>query len=308
MTEQLSDILNKNGVTELTIVDVGAKDSLDFLNELAGITILHAFEPNPVEYRNLELKYKTHSFKYLHLNQTGLAEKEGNARLNITQHAAMSSILQPDMENYEKHFGSYSDFEKWKEYIRPSQYISIDLNTADACFKNKTIDYLKLDTQGSELSILKGAITLLANKKIQVIKVEVSTIPIYKEQALFSDIDLFLRGYKYTLVDFITYRNDYMPVWKQDKTHAHYAPCGDAIYVLEDNTADIGSLVKKGILLHWLGYAGLADSYFSKAGLTAQNTSILKSIKPVKHTPFHRRLLRNTIPPFLYRLIERMTT
>jgi FkbM family methyltransferase len=306
MTEQLRNILKKHGVTELVIADVGAKDSLDYIHELAGITSLHAFEPNPVEYRNLELKYKTHPFRSLQLNQTGLAEKEGTAQFHITEHAAMSSLLQPDIGNYERHFGSYRDFERWKEYIRPAEHISIELHTADTYFKNSAIDYLKLDTQGSELSVLKGATGLLANKKIQVIKVEVSTIPVYKDQALFSDIDLFLRDHHYTLVDFITYRNDYTPIWNQDKAHSHYAPCGDAIYVLEDDASSVAFSIKRGILLYWLGYPGLADSWLNKAGLSANDISIIRSIKSVKYKSFRARLFKNIMPPFLYRLMERM--
>lgn len=304
MTEQLSDILKKNGVTELAIVDVGAKDSLDFIDELAGITNLYAFEPNPEECKNLEMKYKVHPFKSLYLNQKGLGEREGVTQFHITKHASMSSLLQPDIGNYERHFGSYSDFDRWKEYILPTAQISIDLHTADTYFKNNPIDYLKLDTQGSELSILKGAAGLLSNKKIQVIKVEVSTIPIYKDQALFSDIDLFLRNYDYTLVDFITYRNDYIPIWNQNKAHSHYAPCGDAIYVLDNDTAD--SSIKKGILLHWLGYTGIADSYFTKAGLSAFDIDTIKRIRTIKHISFLRRFIKNICPPVLYRLIERM--
>lgn len=306
MDKQLRDIFEKNGIGELTFVDVGAKDNLDFILELASMTSLHAFEPNPEECRKLEIKYKGHSFRSLYLNQTGLSEKEGAASFHLTNHSSMSSLLEPDLDNYEKHFGSYKDFNRWKEYIRPAEHIFIELDTADHYFKNNAIDYFKLDTQGSELSVLKGASGLLANKKIQVIKTEVSTVPVYKEQALFSDIDLFLRSHHYTLIDFITYRNDYLPLWNQAKAHAHYAPCGDAIYVLEDETAGKDTFVKKAILLHWLGYPGIADSYFRKAGLSEQDVNILKSIKSVKHKPFRTRLFKNFLPPILYRLIERM--
>ncbi len=63
MKEDLIDILKKNGITELTIADVGAKDSLDFIKEVSGITTMHAFEPNPEECKKLEALYKNHSFK-----------------------------------------------------------------------------------------------------------------------------------------------------------------------------------------------------------------------------------------------------
>lgn len=306
MKDQLIDILKKNGVTELTIADIGSKGNLDFINELSKITSIYGFEPNPEEHKKLEITYKHHPFKSLRLNQTGLGEKEGAALFNITKHASMSSLLEADMDNYEKHFGSYREFGRWKDYIHTTEHISIDLDTADHYFKNNPIDYLKIDTQGSELSILKGATKLLMNKKIQIIKVEVSTIPVYKEQALFSDIDLFLRNYNYTLVDFVTYRNDHTSIWNQEKAHAHYAPCGDAIYALEDDTAGKDIFVKKATLLHWLGYPGIADSYFRKAGLSEKDVSTLKSIKNIKHKPLHTRLLKNIIPPILYKLIERI--
>jgi FkbM family methyltransferase len=303
MNQELKDILDKNGVTGLTLADVGAKDGLEFIPELSGITTIHAFEPNPHEYKKLQEMYKDHSFKSLHLNETGLGETNGVARFTVTNHASMSSLLEPDMDNYEKHFGTYQEFNAWKNAVHTSAHISIKLQTSDDYFKSNAIDYLKLDTQGSELSILKGAKNLLSAKKIQVIKVEVSTIPIYKEQAVFSDIDIFLRNNNYILVDFITYRNEYIPLWNPGKAHVHHAPCGDAIYVLEDKNTAAAISLKKGILLHWLGYPAIANVYFTNAGLSKGDLTAIKHIRPVTDTPFYKRLIRNIIPPVIYRML-----
>ncbi|MSO96861.1 MAG: FkbM family methyltransferase [Rhodospirillaceae bacterium] len=54
------------------------------------------------------------------------------------------------------------------------------------------IDFLKIDVQGAELDVLKGAIRLMPN--ILVVHTEVEFMPLYSGQPLFSDIDIFLRG------------------------------------------------------------------------------------------------------------------
>jgi FkbM family methyltransferase len=306
MKKHIIDLLNKNDITELTIADVGAKGSVEFIEELSGITTIHAFEPNPVECNNLKILYKDYPFKTFHLNELGLAENSGVATFYLTNHNSMSSFLKPDIENYEKHFGSYNEFTSWKSNIDTQETISINIQKADEYFNDKDVDYLKLDTQGSELSILKGAKKLIQNKKIHVIKVEVSTIPIYKDQALFSDIDLFLRENHYELIDFITYRNENTSLLNRGQVHAHYAPCGDAIYVLIDNEALKSCNIKKGIFLYWLGYTSIANFFFEKAALSVDDINTLKSIKTSNHKSFYLRLLKNIIPPVLFKLMKRI--
>lgn len=300
----LINILSQYAIKEFTFVDVGAKDALEFIPEISSVTNLHAFEPNPKECEKLKEIYRQHSFKTLHINKEGLGEKENQALFKLTQHASMSSILEPDMGNYVKHFGSYKEFKDWEKKIKVESEIIISIQTIDRHFKYQSIDYLKIDTQGSELSILKGAKQLIENKKVHVIKVEVSIIPIYKNQALFSDIDLFLRRYNYVLVDFVTYRNDYIPLFKSDQGHSHYAPCGDAIYVLEDEPMNLSLNIKKGLIIQWLGYQSLASTYFNNAGLTKEIITHLQSIKKITYLPFYKRLFKNIIPPLLYRLTK----
>ncbi len=53
-------------------------------------------------------------------------------------------------------------------------------------------DFLKLDVQGAELDILKGAQKLL--DRVVVVNTEVEFVPLYKGQPLFADVDAFLRS------------------------------------------------------------------------------------------------------------------
>lgn len=306
--KSVKDILLNRDVREFVFADVGAKDGVEYLRDVAFMTNVHAFEPNPPEFKKLEQLYQQHPFKEIHLNQLGLGEVNETAAFFVSKHSSMSSVLKPNLNNYKKHFGIYSDYQKWEDSITTEHYTHIDIRTADDYFKElKTeIDFLKIDTQGSELSVLKGAQRLLDEHKILIIKVEASLVAIYENQDLFADIDLFLRKHNYTLVDFITYRNDYQPLFTKRKHHSHFGPCGDAIYVLNSDAISKSNLLKMGIIIQWLGYNSLADHYFEKINMKEEEHKVLSSIKSQRYASIYKRFLKGMMPPFISRLLKRL--
>jgi hypothetical protein len=75
--------------------------------------------------------------------------------------------------------------------------------TLDHVFKKNqmlTIDFLKLDVQGSELDILKGATDLLKHSLLGA-KIEVEFVELYKGQPLFPDIHRFMTDSGFELID-----------------------------------------------------------------------------------------------------------
>ena len=70
-------------------------------------------------------------------------------------------------------------------------------------------DFLSLDTQGSELEILKGAEKTIAENVIA-IQVEVTFTPMYETQPLFSDIELYLRNKGFELAALETFNPNYI--------------------------------------------------------------------------------------------------
>ena len=71
-------------------------------------------------------------------------------------------------------------------------------------FKNnlKHIDFIKIDAQNEEYNILLGAKKILENKKITLIKVEISNISFYKNQkSNFYLIVHYLNRYNYSLIN-----------------------------------------------------------------------------------------------------------
>jgi len=65
------------------------------------------------------------------------------------------------------------------------------------------VDFVKLDTQGSELKILQGAPSIL-EQSVFGLEVEVCFNELYKSAPLFSDIDLFVRQFGFELIDLRT--------------------------------------------------------------------------------------------------------
>jgi FkbM family methyltransferase len=84
--------------------------------------------------------------------------------------------------------------------IRPARTVSCPSITLDQyCEQNNItgVDAIKLDTQGSELDILKAATQIL--KTVSLIDIEVEFNELYEEQPLFGDVDCFLRSQGFVL-------------------------------------------------------------------------------------------------------------
>lgn len=58
-------------------------------------------------------------------------------------------------------------------------------------------DYIKIDVQGAELGVLRGAVNVL--KHAVVVEAEAEFVPMYKDQPLFGDVDAFMRAHGFLL-------------------------------------------------------------------------------------------------------------
>ena len=67
------------------------------------------------------------------------------------------------------------------------------------------VDFIKIDTQGSELSILKGSTDSLKNAIG--LEIEVEFVDIYENQPLFNEVDSFVRKMDFELLQLTTYFN-----------------------------------------------------------------------------------------------------
>jgi len=105
--------------------------------------------------------------------------------LRVCSSPGMTSLLEPD-QNALRYFPMFSE---WGKVVRE---LAIMTRRLDNIEEIDQVDFLKMDVQGSELSVLQNGKRRLA--KTVAVQVEVSFIPIYKNQPVFGEIDLELRG------------------------------------------------------------------------------------------------------------------
>jgi FkbM family methyltransferase len=175
-----------------TIVDVGAhsgliSEALDFLYEPRKIWVV---EPNPAHGEGLALKFG--GSKRFELVRSCLGQKNGEVSFFIHDFDAASSLF----DCKPGHLASFG-FEEGRKEIKVPMTTLEDMLS----IHTGTIDLLKLDCQGAELSVLKGAGPRL--KDMRWIYSEVSIDPIYEGAPLWGEVHEFLRqsGFELQKVD-----------------------------------------------------------------------------------------------------------
>ena len=180
-------------VPVINIVDVGAMfagDGVEPYSGLrdAGLAKVVGFEPVAEECVKLNQRFGP-PHRYL-----PYAIGDGRPRrLHICNESMTSSLYQPNTP-------LLSAFEGLAELVRVVRTIPVETQRLDEVVEAAGADYLKLDVQGAELDVLRGAPRLLT--KALVVHTEVEFVPLYREQPLFSDVDHVLRGAGYELFAF----------------------------------------------------------------------------------------------------------
>lgn len=177
---------------KLVIFDVGASVGpiVRKYKELFPQSHIHAFEPLPDFFEQL-IEYTKPLSADVSYNNYGLYSSIGNVTFYNTESEVSSSILPPNNS------GTWVD-----NHIVESKKLTIKTNTLDNyCAENNLdhIDILKMDIQGSELEVLKGAENLLMKKKIELIYCEIWFIQSYKNQPMFGEIAAYLEKFGYRI-------------------------------------------------------------------------------------------------------------
>jgi FkbM family methyltransferase len=121
--------------------------------------------------------------------------------LYVTRNPACSSLYEPNVRDMHR----FLECGPFFEVLERKTVETVDLDAWCRETDVSGIDFLELDTQGSELDILQGCKKLLSTS-ILGLRVEVEFYPLYKDQPLFSDIDNHFRPLDYHLFDLSRYR------------------------------------------------------------------------------------------------------
>ena len=182
-------LINKYLNSELNICDVGAAGGISSRWEKIKNLFVIGFEPDEREYVKLR---NSKNQKWFNI---GLNHTKGNYPLYITNYQTNTSLYKPNISLINELCLSNDDFNIEKE-------IEIDCDSLDDILEvnNLSLDYIKLDTQGSELDILKGG-NFVLERDIFAVESEVEFAELYKNQPLFTDFDLFMRKKGFILMD-----------------------------------------------------------------------------------------------------------
>jgi FkbM family methyltransferase len=189
----------------LGFVDVGARGGVhELASPLAGATAVLGFEPEPEECARLRADVAAASpWARCDFEPVALGEHDGTAELHLLT-AATNSSLRPPNAALTRRYAMV----KWQV----TGTLPLRTTTLDAVLFERRArepfwgEMLKLDTQGTEYEILRGAARTLRERATAVV-CEVSFCELYAGQRLFSEVELLLREQGFSFYGFLTFHH-----------------------------------------------------------------------------------------------------
>ncbi|MBY6152609.1 FkbM family methyltransferase [Vannielia litorea] len=217
-------IQNLNLERELNVADIGAR----LTNEKpgyrlimgAGAAQLHAFEPEPLAFAELEEAKPERTTLY-----NAAVGKPGKATFYAHQLGSLSSVFK-----FSEACARYLNKGFWTK--REITEIPMTLVALDKVKDFPKLDLLKMDVQGAELDVMKGGPQTLS-EAVMVIP-EVRFYQMYEDEPTWAELDTELRRQGFVLHKFLHQKSVVLSSrrWKQFKRKAGSQLLdGDAVYI-----------------------------------------------------------------------------
>lgn len=210
------DLLTSNPISYLDIGTTGLSERWQSISPFLSVIAFDAEEAGSRKYGSTPLE----RIRFLN---AALYKEMGEVDYYWCQAQQVSSLYEPNLD-FLKNFPRSDRFQ-----IKEIKRISVDtldhqLHSADV----RNADFIRLNTEGCELEILKGGVETL--RKCFALKTEVSFAPLRKSQAKFGEICDFMEKHQFQLFDLSRiywkrehqYRND---------AHKGQLVMGDALFL-----------------------------------------------------------------------------
>ena len=191
--EKSCDLIKKYEKQNAYILDVGAASSTTakLFRDFCPQTPLILFEPLPENYKFLDSFVSKN--KNVQIIKKAVGNKSEKIKIIRTNRITSSSIL-PHSQNIEGEF--------LKDALIKKEEIEIDIiRLDDEISIDREIALLKIDVQGYELEVLKGATEIL--KRTSFITLELSNHQSYEGAPMYYELDDYLRNSGFKLYDMI---------------------------------------------------------------------------------------------------------
>jgi len=188
---ELLELIKNDGTVVNNIFDVGANIGTWTLLAKALFKTSHVQAFEPLQVHIDKFKQITQGVDHVTMHTICLGSENSEAIINVSSFSDSSSILDATPLEYE----TYG--------IKKAGEARVQVKRIDNLIEDGTIpvpDVIKLDVQGYELEVLKGAGKYLA--EVKYIIAEVSFKEYYKDQPLLLDIAAYLRTYNFDIYAF----------------------------------------------------------------------------------------------------------
>ena len=186
------------------VVDVGANDGA-FILRLRSVVPIRGLcvEPGPEAFARLVQRLRSNP--EISAVQAAVAASEGDALFHVSESDIGSSLLRPVAHQSSRWARTVS------QIIVPT--VRLDRLLED---ERQFVNLLKVDTQGTDLSVLLSAGSLLEPSRVGAVLIEANFHRIYEGQDSFSDVYRLLDERGYFLAELFRYYNRKGWLWYAD--------------------------------------------------------------------------------------------
>jgi FkbM family methyltransferase len=178
-----------------TIFDVGANvgSTVVKYRALFPDAVIHAFEPTPRFVAALQARAE-HDQR-LKVHPFALSDRPGTATLSLNSFGDTNSLLRTEP----------TAPLVWRQLMQTRDTLDVDTRTLDDVCRDamiSEIDILKIDVQGAEAMVLRGASNMLSSQRIKMVLLEVVVAPTYSGQSRPAEIFGLLNDAGLAIVNF----------------------------------------------------------------------------------------------------------
>ena len=180
--------------------DIGANlgQSIKRFKKIKSNTMIHSFEPTPD--LSEKIKREFYNDEKVKINNCGVAEKKGILNFYSYKYHKINSLVKIDEDTKFYKSRLFTSEKNKNDFL---EIIKIKVTDIDSyCDENNIneIDFIKIDTQGSEDLILLGMDKMLTDNKISIIELELILGFGYEENKSFYDYEKILKPKNYKLI------------------------------------------------------------------------------------------------------------